>query len=101
MVRFTSKMEKTMWEKEKMQVITIFSFSYNVTKRLFPNGHQTSGMCGKELTFHHTVPTFGDPKQENFQPFSKRNSIFGLHLFCHLQMFSLWTSLKFCHLVKG
>ena len=35
-----------------------------------------------------------------FQPFPKQISIFQSHLFCRLQMISIWTSLKFCCLVK-
>ena len=36
-----------------------------------------------------------------FLPIPKRISIFKLHLFCCLQMLSIWTSLKICRLVKG
>ena len=36
-----------------------------------------------------------------FLPFQeKKKSIFQSHLFCRLQMFSIWTSLKFCRLVN-
>ena len=35
-----------------------------------------------------------------FLPFPKQTSIFQSHLFCHLQMLSIWTSLKFCCLVE-
>ena len=42
---------KTLWEKEKMLVTSIFSFSHNVFKRVFTQGSQKSGLCGKELTF--------------------------------------------------
>ena len=35
-----------------------------------------------------------------FYPFQKE-FVFKLHLFCRLQMLSIWTSLKICHLVKG
>ena len=31
-----------------------------------------------------------------FLPIPKGFSVFKLHLFCHLQMLSVWTSLKFC-----
>ena len=40
-----------MWEKEKMLVTSIFSFSHNVFKRLFPLRHQNILFCGKGLTF--------------------------------------------------
>ena len=51
---------KTLWEKEKMLVISIFSF--------FPQ-------C--------------------FLPFQNQNSISESHLFCCLQILSIWTSLQF------
>ena len=35
-----------------------------------------------------------------FLPFQREISIFQSHLFCHLQVFSIWTRLKFCCLVK-
>ena len=40
---------KTLWEKEKMLVTSIFSFSLNVFKRLFTQGRLKSGWFGKEL----------------------------------------------------
>ena len=36
-----------------------------------------------------------------FLPFQKQISVFELHLFCGLQVFSIWTGLKFCRLVKS
>ena len=36
-----------------------------------------------------------------FLPFLEQISIFQSHVFCCLQMFSIWTSQKFCHFVKG
>ena len=36
-----------------------------------------------------------------FLTFSKRISVFQLHLFCRLQMLSISTSPKFCRLVKS
>ena len=44
--------EKTLWEKEKMLVISIFSFSHNVLhvfKMLLSQGYKKSGLCGKDL----------------------------------------------------
>ena len=35
-----------------------------------------------------------------FLAFSKQILIFGLHLFCHMQMLLTWTSLEICPLVK-
>ena len=36
-----------------------------------------------------------------FLPFPKQISIFQLHSICRLQMLSIWTSLKFCCVVKS
>ena len=41
---------KTLWEKKKMLVTSIFFFSHNVFKSLFPPAHQKSSLCGKRLT---------------------------------------------------
>ena len=70
-----------------------------------------------------TIPTFNDPEKETFEnivgkgenagnqhfllfpqcflPIPNRISGFNLHLFCGLQMLSVWTSLKICCFVKG
>ena len=70
------------------------------------------------LTLYHTIPTFYDlenivGKRENagnqhfllfpqcFLPFPKKISVFDSHLNCHLQTLSIWTGLKFWHLVKS
>ena len=37
----------------------------------------------------------------HFLPVSEQLSIFGLKLFGRLQMPSIWTSQKFCHLIKS
>ena len=39
--------------------------------------------------------------QQCFPPIPKIIFVFKLHLFCHLQMVSIWTSLKLYHLVNG
>ena len=105
---------KTLWEKEKMLVTSIFSFFLNVFKRL---------PFGGFLTLYHTIPTFNDSGKETFWKhcgkrrkcwlpafspfptcflsFQKRILIFESHFFCRLQMLSIWTSLKFCCLVKS
>ena len=41
---------KTVWEKEKMLVTCIFSFSLNVFKIVFTQGRHKSSLCGKELS---------------------------------------------------
>ena len=38
--------------------------------------------------------------QQCFLHFSKQILIFGSHLFCRLQVISIWTRQKFCRLVK-
>ena len=53
---------KTLWEKEKMLVTNIF---HNVFKRLFTQGHEKLGLCGKELTLYHTIQTFNNPEKRN------------------------------------
>ena len=78
--------------------------------------------CFTSLTLYHTIPTFNSPiirsllkktLWENtdyrhfllftqyFLPFPKQISIFQSHLFCCLQMLSIWTCLKFCRLIKS
>ena len=74
------------------------------------------------LTLYHTIPTFNDPAKTAcrkhcgkrrkcwipaFSPFPamfsthpQKNFCFESHLFCHMQMLLIWTSLKFCCLVK-
>ena len=39
-----------MWEKKKMMVTSIFSFSHNVLKKPFPPVRQKSSLCGNGLT---------------------------------------------------
>ena len=41
--------KKPLWEKEKMLVTSIFSFSHNVFKRLLFQHHLMLGLCGKGL----------------------------------------------------
>ena len=41
---------KTLWEKEKMQVTSIFSFSHIVFKSFLFQMYQMSGLCDIELT---------------------------------------------------
>ena len=40
---------KILWEKDKMLVTSIFSFSLNVFEGLLTQGRQKSGLCGKDL----------------------------------------------------
>ena len=43
---------KTLWEKEKVLVTCIFSFSKNVFKGLLTQGCVKSGLFGKDLSIH-------------------------------------------------
>ena len=49
---------KSLSEKEKMLVTSIFSFSHNVFKSRLVQNLQKSGLSGKELTHYHTMPHF-------------------------------------------
>ena len=42
------------WEKEKLLVMSNFSFSQSVFKRLVSQGHQKLSLCGNGLTLSHT-----------------------------------------------
>ena len=72
------------------------------------------------LTLYHTIPTFNDPEKEGLEYLGKTRkcwlpafspfptiistlaiSIFQSHLFCRLQMLSIWTNLKICRLVRS
>ena len=69
---------------------------------------------GNGLTLFHTIPTFSDSRKivfENIQGKEKNASLFStllktnfsvwfVFILC-LQMLSIWTSLKFCRLVKS
>ena len=77
----------------------------------------------KWLTLYHTIWTFNDQRdrafenivgkgenagyqhfllfQQCFLPFPNQIFIFHSNIFCQLQMLSIWTSLKFCHLVES
>ena len=87
------------------------------------NGTRTTHSISKLLTLYHTILTLNDPEKKPFEnivgkgenagnqhfllfpqcslPIPKRISSFKLHLICHLQMPSIWTSLKICCLVKS
>ena len=74
---------KILWEKEKMLVISIFIF--------FP-------LCFLPFPKLTSISIFFPLC---FLPLPKQISIFGLHLFCGLHMFWIWTNPKFCCLVKS
>ena len=46
---------KTLWEMEKLLVMSNFSFSHSVFKRLGLQTCKHQGLFGKELTFYQTT----------------------------------------------
>ena len=80
-------------------------------------------LFGKELTLYRTILTFNNPEREGnskhcgerrnaghqrillfsqcFLPYQREKLSFQQHLFCRLQMLSIWTSLKFFRVVKS
>ena len=61
-----------------------------LNKKTFENIVGKSGNAGNQ----HFLPF------PHFLPFLSLISIFESHLFCSVQMLSIWTGLKFCCLVK-
>ena len=80
---------KTLWEKEKMLVTSIFSFSYSIFYSIKQINHHSQHsifwlqvlsiwLCPKfcclekgylalnSLTLYHTIPTFNDPDKDAF-----------------------------------
>ena len=122
---------KTLWEKEKMLVTSIFYFSYNVFKSLPFQRCKKPGLCGKglrslevrimslrvkEITLYYRIPTFNDHEGSHLKTLWQKDKMlfsnnvlylsqskfqFLSHIISYrLQMPSIWTSLKFYHLVK-
>ena len=67
-----------------------------------------SGLILKTLTHENIVEKGENAGDQHFflfptmfLLFQQQISIFQSHLFCRLQMLSIWTSLQFCHLVKS
>ena len=52
MIYVLDSVKKTLWEKEKMLVTSIFFFSRNVFRSLLVQGHLKSGLYGKDLTLN-------------------------------------------------
>ena len=50
--KFSKRREKTLWEKEKLLVTSIFSFSYSVFKKLLLHTLENQGLFGKGLNFY-------------------------------------------------
>ena len=84
-----------MWKKEKMAVSSILPNNLDLTtlkKKALENIVGKGVNAGNQhfLLF-----------PQCFLPFPKLISIFATQLFCRLQMLSIWTSQKICHLVKS
>ena len=50
MIFLLDKEENTLWEKEKMLLTSIFSFSHSVFQSYLLKESKNSGLCGKELS---------------------------------------------------
>ena len=102
---------KTFWEKEKMLVTSIFSFSRNVFQRFFvTQGHGSPDCVVKsyitltEKAFGNIVENAGNQDfflfPQCFLPQKNCHSSNIQFLICII-MLSIWCSPKFCHLIKG
>ena len=94
---------KTLWEKVKLLLMSNFSFSHIVSKRLELQTRKNQGLFGKGLTLYHTILPFKNivGKGQNacnqhflhfpqcFLCFLKQISILKSHLFCCLECFNL------------
>ena len=56
--KFSLLSKKTLWEREKMLITSIFSFSQDVFKRLLLLCRKKEALCIKLLTHYHTMPHF-------------------------------------------
>ena len=109
---------KTLWEKEKMLVTSIFFFSHNFLKTLPFKGRVKSRLCGKELkgiflkgVKEAFLKTLWQKEKmllififfflRNIFYQSAKKSVFSIHLFYHLQMLSILTILKICYPVRS
>ena len=105
---------KTLSEKEKMLVTSIFSFSNNVFYPMkeknyhFSNKKPFKNIVGKgenacKLHFSSSLKVFSSSHNDFFFfTFSKPHIKFFIHIhFCRQRMLSICTRTKFCRLVKG
>ena len=113
---------RIVYRSQEMLVISNLIFSNNVFKTSLHQGHQHLGLFGKMLTLYLTkkkISTKGRRLLKIFWEKEKmlvtsifsfsqhvfynttKKSILESHLFCHLQMLLIWTSVKFHCLVKG
>ena len=56
--------KKTMWEKEKLLVMSNFSFSHDVLKGLMLQTHKNQGLFGKGLEKKKATKYFARPKRK-------------------------------------
>ena len=56
--------KKTMWEKEKLLVMSNFSFSHDVLKGLMLQTHKNQGLFGKGLEKKKLQSILLDPKEK-------------------------------------
>ena len=57
--------KKTLLEKEKLLVMSNFSYSHSVFKRLVLQTRKNQGLFGKGLTLYHTIMTLQKKAFEN------------------------------------
>ena len=60
------QMGRKLCGKRRNCIMSNFSFSHSVFKRLVSQGRQKSSLCGKALTLYHTISTLNDPEKEAF-----------------------------------
>ena len=83
---------------------SIFTALY-VMLTAYENVEKRENAGYKNLLFFHIVLHLGNQHfflfVQCFLPIPKRISGFKLHLFCRLQMLSIWVSLEICRLVES
>ena len=88
---------KGLWEKEKLLIMSNFSFSHSVFKRLVLQTRKNQGLFGKRLTHYHTMTPFDTPGKQAIENTvgkgeNARNKQFLLVPQCFLPV---W--ITFCH----
>ena len=81
-----------MWEKEKLLIMSNFSFSNSVFKRLLLQTRKNQGLFGKGLTLDHTIPTLNDPEEESFRKTTveqEENEVTSISFFSYSVFYSI------------
>ena len=81
-----------MWEKEKLLIMSNFSFSNSVFKRLLLQTRTNQGLFGKGLTLDHTIPTLNDPEEESFRKTTveqEENEVTSISFFSYSVFYSI------------